>query len=281
MIPAAAAMGFYNYRVTGSATLFPYTLYEKTYGAAPLLLHGWKSVSLPNYRHEVFREYFIGWEQKVVRAAQADPLVPWESFRLRVAPFYFFNLLPLAALAGIIGGRRWEVCAALGILGLAGMGMLLEPGFQAHYFAPMCGAYVILAAAGLEATARWRIGARAAGRYLVLILTFVAAGQCCFANLETGIAARLPVGIENRPMVIQQLQLQGGRHVVIVRYGPHHFIHQDWVYNQADIDGSQIVWARDMGEQNGELLQYFHDRKAWFLDADQKPPVLSRVAGGA
>ena len=48
------------------------------------------------------------------------------------------------------------------------------------------------------------------------------------------------------------------------------------MYNAADIDESKIVWARDMGDvDNEELLQYFHDRQVWRLDADQSPPRLA------
>jgi hypothetical protein len=41
-------------------------------------------------------------------------------------------------------------------------------------------------------------------------------------------------------------------------------MHHEYVYNAADIDGSEIVWARDMGaEQNRALLAYFNERRIW------------------
>ncbi len=67
-----------------------------------------------------------------------------------------------------------------------------------------------------------------------------------------------------------------GRQLVIVRYKPVHDPLQEWVYNRADIDGSRVVWARDMGpHQNQELMQYYRSRNAWILDADEVPPKLS------
>jgi hypothetical protein len=66
---------------------------------------------------------------------------------------------------------------------------------------------------------------------------------------------------------------------VIVRYGAHHdFILDEWVFNNADIDGSKAIWARDIGAQNAELLEYFSRRKAWLLEPDYNPPRLSLYA---
>jgi hypothetical protein len=47
------------------------------------------------------------------------------------------------------------------------------------------------------------------------------------------------------------------------------------VWNAADIDGSKVVWARDMGEAaNQELLDYFKDRRVWRLNGDDPRPEL-------
>jgi len=63
---------------------------------------------------------------------------------------------------------------------------------------------------------------------------------------------------------------------VIVQYGPKHDVDSEWVYNDPDIDGAEIVWARDMGaEKNEELLKYFRDRRTWLLHADDSPARLT------
>jgi hypothetical protein len=43
-----------------------------------------------------------------------------------------------------------------------------------------------------------------------------------------------------------KLKEEQGRHLVIVRYGPRHSEHDEWVYNEAEIDGARVLWARDM-----------------------------------
>lgn len=70
--------------------------------------------------------------------------------------------------------------------------------------------------------------------------------------------------------ILAQLKRAEGRHLVIVRYGPRHSPHSEWVYNEADIDGAKVVWAREMDRaQNGKLLEYFKDRHVWLVEVDK------------
>src|SRR6266478_7959319 len=60
-----------------------------------------------------------------------------------------------------------------------------------------------------------------------------------------------------------------GLGLIIVSYGPGHSVHNEWVYNEADIDGAKVVWARDMDvAQNCNLVAYFRNRRTWSLEAD-------------
>jgi hypothetical protein len=52
----AAAMGFYNLRVTGNIFRMPYQVYENTYEIAPIFL--WQTPQAePTYRHQVLRDF--------------------------------------------------------------------------------------------------------------------------------------------------------------------------------------------------------------------------------
>jgi len=77
---------------------------------------------------------------------------------------------------------------------------------------------------------------------------------------------------------------------VIVRYGPKFSKfspskEEEWVYNEAEIDGAKVVWAREMdATQNRKLLEYFTDRQLWLLEVngDQSPlKLLPYPAGSA
>ena len=77
-------------------------------------------------------------------------------------------------------------------------------------------------------------------------------------------------GAPGRETIAAELRTKGGRQLVFVRYD--HYTGSEYVYNDADIDASPIVWARDMGpEKNAELLHYFRSRKAWLLDVAATP----------
>lgn len=75
--------------------------------------------------------------------------------------------------------------------------------------------------------------------------------------------------MRERANILTQLRADGRRHLIIVRYGPQHTPHREWVYNEADIDGAKVVWAREMDTaQNHKLLAYFADRRVWLLEPD-------------
>jgi len=125
-----------------------------------------------------------------------------------------------------------------------------------------------LALQGLRRLADWRgvphLG-RWASRAIVAgaVVTFVA------ALMEwQPFAHKWPWCLE-RARMQTELEAEPGRHLAIVRYTPSHSIHQEWVYNRADIDAAKVVWARDLGdERNQRLLDYFADRRVWIVEPD-------------
>ena len=76
--------------------------------------------------------------------------------------------------------------------------------------------------------------------------------------------------------MLAKLRRFPGRQLVIVHYNSDHEIYfHEWVYNRADINSARVIWARDMGPaKNAELIQYFQNRHAWLVDADDDPPKL-------
>ncbi|HUJ51766.1 MAG TPA: hypothetical protein VLW25_16270, partial [Bryobacteraceae bacterium] len=80
---------------------------------------------------------------------------------------------------------------------------------------------------------------------------------------------------QRRIQVARELAQLPGKQLVFVRYWPQHIFQDEWVYNNADIDGSKVIWARDLGAAEDEKLRrYYPDRSVWLLEPDASPPKL-------
>jgi hypothetical protein len=71
----------------------------------------------------------------------------------------------------------------------------------------------------------------------------------------------------------------GIKHVVMVKYVKGHNIHEEWVYNGADIDSQNVVWARWIShKKNKPLVKYYDDRKKWVLEVGSRGVVPMLMA---
>lgn len=81
---------------------------------------------------------------------------------------------------------------------------------------------------------------------------------------------------EERARLESSLEQLPGKQLAIVRYSSSHDPTQDWVVNGADIDGSKVLWAREMdAADNLELMEYYRNRRAWLVEPDAQPPRVS------
>jgi len=80
-----------------------------------------------------------------------------------------------------------------------------------------------------------------------------------------------------RDQVVSQLNNFIEKHVIIVRYTGSQSPHEEWVYNGADIDAQDVIWAHDLGAvENARLLEYYKGRKIWLLQPDIDPTKLDQ-----
>ena len=268
------AMALYNWRVTGSAVELPYRVHERTYATKPFFLWG-QPRPMPEYRHEVIRAFQME-ELEVYKRQQTFAGFLQEIRRYKGKELFRFYLgrpgaLLLVALPWVLR-NRW-----MGFAGLAcailGAGLLLETHTFPHYAAPATGLVFLLFVQSLRhiRLLRWRDFR--VGRIVVWAFPLI-----CVYHLWTSFA--LPIRVEprwalRRGQLLSQLWQDGGRHLVIVRYGARHVPDEEWVYNEADIDQARVVWARDMDAvKNRELLQYFANRRVWLLEVDADGPSL-------
>jgi hypothetical protein len=279
VLPMAAAVGFlamHNLRVTHHLTQFPYLLYESQYAASPPFV--WQSpIKEPAYHYAVIRDCYAWvaeryWQQRTIPGLAAGIAQKLGDYGrefldpVALALPLAFSLVGAMWLARRRRGRGLDI--AWVILLLFVYVQMSAVWFMAHYAAPAVGLIALLIVAGARRLMTVRVGRYRLGRAaLVLTVGVMTArfGDACrgHALVSSGWGA---ARIER----IEQLRQLGGKHLVIVRPGPGYDFHFDWVYNDADIDASPVVWVRDATELgdsgNMEVRRYFADRQAWVLD---------------
>ncbi len=166
-------------------------------------------------------------------------------------------------------------------------GLLCESYFEPHYAAPMTCVLLTLTLMAMRRLQAWQPNGRPVGAALnrtvvvVCLLSFVVRGVAAGRGWEMARSeapAWHQVGPKSfgRAALVAKLKELAGKQLVIVRYTGHHELFDEWVYNDADINGSKIVWAREMdAAENAKLVDYFKDRQVRLLDADKQPPELS------
>ena len=283
---AAVMMGYYSWRVTGSPFRMPYQVNQETYAMGQALL--WKSPKPGlQYRHQEMRDLYEAWLEVHVQArSSVQGFLTSTLGKIRDTGTFFLGPLLTLSLVGLpraLLDKRIRLLVIIG--GVAALGLLAETWFHPHYVAPFTGSIYALLLQSMRHLrfSRWR--GRPTGHALVLIIPLVATVMALLAFITLPASpvqdpsfrawCCVQTGPSERSRLLAKLNAQGGHHLVIVRYGPAHDVDTEWVYNEADIDNAQVVFARDMGaSENAPLVQYFKDRKIWVLEADDSPPTL-------
>jgi hypothetical protein len=261
-------MMFYCWRVTGNPLQLPYTLDRATYAVAPLFI-GQKPSPPKVYRHAVMKKFYLEWEPSFEEADSYNSLTG-----------FIKGVLLRAEVAGQTLLGRTDVYYRFDPFAVI-FGALVQRYIQPHYLAPLLAIAVALKMMCVRHLycLRWkgkRIGMALAPVLIAAALADALSGYG-FMGYLTHHEVPQQEFVLKRDAVIRKLRQVPGRHLVLVRYSNDHNVHEEWAYNSADIDASDIVWAREMSEeQNQNLAAYFSGRSIWLLAPDSNEPVLHR-----
>jgi hypothetical protein len=270
LVLTAAWMGYYNYRLTGNALLMPHVLNTHTYHTAPLFLWEHPKPEM-HYRNQQFEDFYNGWERENYHHDTADSIRVCQEKLFRGGITYFWPglLLALPALPFVLRDRKMRLPLITVVIGLAGVFVVIWS--AAHYAAPITCTIYLLVVQAIRHLRAMPISARPVGRALsraIVLALVLDAG----VNVARGVCDPLlwPCeGDPSRTAIAETLNHTPGKHLIIVRYSEDHNIHDDWVYNGAEIDNAKVLWARELDpEQNARLLAYFKDRKVWLVTPD-------------
>jgi hypothetical protein len=292
VIAAIAWLGYYDYRAFGSPFTLPYTINRATYAVAPYYI--WQQQRpTPVFRHEELRHFYMGNELDSYRKIHKLSGFFTETSLKAIRCFEFFAgialLPPLIMVRRVFLDRRIRFLV-LCVLILAA-GMVIEIYLIAHYLAPFTAAFYAIGLQAMRHLRVWSPGGQPVGATLVrltVVFCIVLAGLRLFTGPLHIVIPEWPAsewtdkwygpehfGVE-RAQIEAGLEQLPGRQLAIVRYFPGHVPLDEWVYNWADIDGSKVVWAREMSAaDNLELIHYYHDRKIWLVEPDAQPATVS------
>jgi hypothetical protein len=276
LVTGAALMMVYNAALTGDPLKLPYVHHEEIYTICPQFL--WQPLRPePHYNHEVIRSFYLGYATEAYRDQHTFPgIFLQQCIKAEWLWMFFLGSAQTVALLGLFAPSRdrW-VRFALIVCGLLWIAFVIEQGILPHYAAPATCLVGFLVIQGLRHLRLWRMEQVPVGRSLVPALVVVIV-------LVWGFSLRYAIGNDwsewwhhDRARLAKQLEQTPGRHLVLVRYAPDHYEQFEWVYNAADVDGSRVVWARELGgERDRALRDYFADRTVWLIEADLRPPRL-------
>lgn len=278
-VPVLAALtltAFQNHAVTRRWTKLPYVLSQEQYGVPASLTVQPTPVPVRPLTREQQLDYKMQSNFRGPGPETVSKFLLRMGYRVRFYRFYFLPPLYLALFAFLITMRRWRDMWVLATLLLFALGINFFPEFQFHYLAAVVCLFILVSVEGLR---RWKPAAAQAlvllcfAHFAVLYGWHLAQGRGAPFETWTGINTTNPA---RRIVVRNEIARNPGQLLVFVRYFPQHIFQEEWVFNDADIDGSRVVWARDLGAAEDEtLLRYYPHRTALLLQPDLPEPRLS------
>ena len=270
-------------RITRKWTELPYTLSQYQYGV-PVSLTLFPD---PVPHHELTPQQALEYKSQLAfRGADHETVQIYLlrlEYRVRYYRFFFLPPLFLALPFFLARLREWRFAFIVATLLLFALGINFFPAMQTHYLGAVTCLFVLVAVAGLEQMARWKSDAARIVMFLccahfLFWYTLHIYDQREFSKAlrpyETwdGLNHQNP---ERRIVVATRLASMPGKLLVFVRYSPQHIFQDEWVYNDADLDGARVVWARDLGpEENRKLRAYYPDRQVLLFEPDGRPMRL-------
>jgi hypothetical protein len=290
LIPVVLVILLQNHAVTHSWTTLPERLHQYQYGI-PISL---TIQPLPAPHAPLTAQQETDYRAESLQHGSGTDTIEKFLLRLeyRVRYYRFFFLPPLYltlfSFCFALREVQWRWVAAT--LAIFALGTNLFPYLMLHYLAAVAGLFVLVSVVGLQQFSRLRIRDAAVGVEIAQVLIVLCMGEFLgwyglhlfespslysILRYETwdSINHQNP---QRRIDVRERLAAISGQLLVFVRYSPRHIYQDEWVWNSADIDGSRIVYARDLGpDEDAELMRYYPKRRVLLLEPDGTVPQLT------
>lgn len=278
---------YYCWRVTGSPIRLPYQVNRDTYGwPENLAFLPPKRVS---FRHQVLADMYT--RELHNRAAYESPKAALDNVDIKLFDNWTFFIgpvlsIPLIFLPWAFRDRRTRpLILFVGAIAILNLFQLVLYPYHLGPVVPIMFAIVAQCTRHLYVS----IGSFSRRKAMYLAIVLPVAVALVSAMKQVAPDWGIPLAYweyaseahrDGRASIAQWLEARPRKQLVLVRYAAGHSPNREWVYNKADIDGSKLIWAREMDSASDtELLRYFSDREAWLLEADVYPLRVVQYPG--
>lgn len=281
-VAITGVIAVYNLSVTGSVARFPYQVHEATYSPTPLFFWGTPSEITIDNPH--LKSFHTGWSLDVWKKQQSlsgyGEMLLLKFSRL-AGNLVVFPLGILVLMVPWVIRERWGRFAVIVTALICAVNLFCTTFFQPHYLSPVFPLFCLIFIEGARhwRVAKWRDSNRGpvfvAG--LGLIFLVMSLTRVWLYAADANLPAQYPLALK-RAALLEQLQQEPGKDLVFLQYGPDHDPHFEWIYNAADIDNADVVWAHILNpESNQELIEHFPERRVWWINADADPVELNSI----
>jgi hypothetical protein len=278
-------LSYYCFRTTGSAVELPYNIFVREYWGARHFI----PMQLPperTYRHTVFQamdrvfraEHETGRSVTGYLRRNAERAITWWLF-------YCGPILTIPLLLGyrFIFDRRLRPLVIVAVI--FAVGLSIEVSRMPHYAAPLTAVWIALWTQAARHTytrlpGRWfiRLVPPALGLVLVVRLADIVANPPSTHRATPAMSVTnwccVPKDGVVRADIERKLHGVSGRDLVFFEVPGKRLLHFDWVYNEPDIDSSEIIWARSMSAAaDATLAARYPDRLIWRIDGTKPIPL--------
>ena len=271
---------YFNYRVTGNALRLPYLEYGRQYDVISQLRY--LPLSSPklssNLRvSEVHNVFEVDAHNAALRRSVLGDT--WAILR-NTSPGLVLLTLFVAALASF---RDPETRLLLALLALPALPLYFETFATPHYLAPFLACLILLLFQSFSSLFK-RSAWLGRGRYaLVAVCLLFALGYFVYwkRSVLRKLSAETSYAQRQRRSIGHQLDRLPGRQLVFVHYSPDYSIHDEWVYNQADLQEAKVIFAHDLStERDQALLAEYPGRQALRLLLSPDEATLAPLIAG-
>ncbi|MEM7474018.1 MAG: hypothetical protein AAF483_03440 [Planctomycetota bacterium] len=255
-----------NYSTTGSVLEMPYQVHEARYGVAPVFIFQQPIESTATNVPAVFSKFHEGWSLDCFRSRQG-----WTGWvqGISIAVAQIGGLVGLLGIAILYASMSF-LKTRVGSFALLALAMQVFAAAAVcwifpHYLVPAVVWGLFMTVLALRRLAHRFQASRVVvpvGIAVQFALLIVAAWAYC--------AEPKPEWAQRRVDLLDALSGMRGKHMVVVNYDESHNVHQEWVYNGADLEQAKIIWAHGSNpEWTRKLLEnYGTTRTLWHLNPD-------------